>query len=399
MNRMLSVVALGGLGLAVAGCSRSPRAEETVAQSCALLAGGQPGEATKAAARWVEAAPTDPAGHFLLGVCHYFSGDYAAFAAERQRASTAAPGSDALASFPMPPEEKCPPALRSFLRGALAELRGDTTQAAEAYAEAARQDPAQPLFACSAAAARIGAVESVEIPKDQPLAYAGLMSPSAIGNWVPVPDKFTVSGGQVKTAVGECSASATFGGWGVLAAKDGRSVGWAPLATKGELIVPVPGAATAAATPPKEPLEAAVNTVHRPLPFDFGNRFFRVRLGSPEGSAFPVLVLPYVEEGPELQVAASVVTTVGDLLPSSRMGEGSVLALADEVASADDGVKANIRLQANTIFVEETAFLYHRVVEKAVYGAMLVTNGRMVFVGGDLCREVGSGTVFSKKPE
>jgi len=198
--------------------------------------------AVPSAALWTQQNGDDPAGHFVLSVSHYFlTNDAAAIAAREQWKAIGNDAAEKVRTWIGQHSSKRP-WLSFFLAGVAAELGNQPAAALTNYAAAAKLEPNLSRLRHNASAIDSNLLYTLSIEADNPVTFKGNMWVED-KRFVPVDPKdshanFTVTGGGVRSTLGELTLSAKCRGWQYVKDKNsGKIASWAVTLSKGKLLV------------------------------------------------------------------------------------------------------------------------------------------------------------------
>ena len=147
------------------------------------------------------------------------------------------------------------------------------------------------------------------VPKDMPIEYAGTMKRNANNMWIPAGKDFKIKSGRLVSRLGQKTYSADFGGTTVLCSDKDSAYYWAPLLTKGQVLVRL-------AVPNSPGKEIAVTPkiapkLHR-IPVDFWGKIVLLDLDASKNQTMPVVIIPNRNKSSD----CSAVAVVGNYVPT-----------------------------------------------------------------------------------
>jgi hypothetical protein len=241
--------------------------------------------------KWKQKDTANPIPRFVSSICAYFlmNGDEAS---AEIRAIMSSPNDvatintwlqETISEDPMKP-------MSFFLKAVNAQILKKHDEAVRLYKEAEKADPNNKLFRYSRIAAEESSAWAAEIPETDPLSYKGEMK--LVGNvWIPVEEKFQVTGGKLRTKLGDMECIAEFGDWKpLISINEKNEIAWAAILTRGEIIVK-----SEQASSPKSPnsMSLGVECNIKADVFDYFGKYYIVVLNEENKTTYPIIPVPF----------------------------------------------------------------------------------------------------------
>ena len=289
------------------GCQLDSPTESALS---ALDKGSLP-EAQAAIQKWQQKDTNIVAPIFLSALVHFANGSADSLAIARTTVLTSLEKRQKLlewAAKDLKPNAQS--ATQFFLLGLLKEVENKPSEAIPFFEKAAAFGNILPAFRQHIEMAMNPNVHlELFVPKDMPIEYVGTMKRNLNNMWIPAGKDFKIKSGRLVSRLGKKTYSADFGGTTVLCSDKDSAYYWAPLLTKGQVLVRL-------AVPNSPGKEIAVTPkiapkLHR-IPVDFWGKIVLLDVDASKNQTMPVVIIPNRNTSSD----CSAVAVVGNYVPT-----------------------------------------------------------------------------------